>query len=51
MAEHGADWTAAGPRPAAKLPCPAYAPGASLQPLRSSHKRRLFGRWRALSRS
>lgn len=49
MRAHGRDWVAADPPPP-QVPFPEWAPGTSLAALRDSHKRKLFGRWRRLSR-
>ena len=49
MRAHGTPWIAAD-APAARVPFEQWAPGRSLDALRNSHKRRLFGRWRLLHR-
>ena len=49
MRAHGAAWIEAG-APALVTPFAAFAPGGPLRDLRNSHKRRLFGRWRRLTR-
>ena len=45
MRAHGGEWVAPGSAPA-KVPFEQWAPGRSLDALRDSHKRKLFGRWR-----
>jgi NTE family protein len=47
MRVHGDQWTAPG-APPLEVPFGRWAPGTSLEALRNSHKRRLFGRWRLL---
>ena len=47
MRVHGDDWVAGDAAPAS-VPFAQWAPGTSLDALRDSHKRKLFGRWRRL---
>ena len=47
MRAHGGEWVAE-EAPAARLPFAQWQPGVALDALRDSHKRKLFGRWRAL---
>ena len=49
MHSHGAEWVAGG-APPAQIPFGKWPPGGPLRELRNSHKRRLLGRWRLLSR-
>lgn len=48
MQAHGQEWVARSPAP--RIPFEQWAPGRSLDALKNSHKRKLFGRWRRLRR-